>query len=69
MRKENCFGYHNGNCTATTYESCDRCPFFATRLEAEQGRAYARMSLVKRGLEPCIEYTEEGPIMSTRKVK
>lgn len=69
MRRTNCFGYHNGNCSATTYESCERCSFFATRVDAETARVAARMSLAKRGLEPCVKYTEEGPIMSTRKVR
>lgn len=68
MKKQNCFGYHNGTCTATTRDNCDGCPFFATRAEAETARISARMNLAKRGLEPCVKYTEEGPIMSVRKV-
>lgn len=65
--KEDCFGYHNGECTILTINDCTGCKFYATRTQAAIDRMKAARSLEIRGLEPTIKKTDEGMIMSVRK--
>ena len=47
IRKPDCFGFNGKGCNATTYESCENCKFYKTKIQFELDLEKSRMRLTK----------------------